>query len=64
MNRWVKLLLLLLPYVFMAVGILYALAVFLESESEVALNEFKYPFLFFTTGLVLGEFNKYRKDLS
>ena len=63
MNKWVKLVLLLLPSVLIGIGIIHAVTLMLGSGFDVAVNKFLPSFGLVTTGLVLGEFNKQRKDL-
>lgn len=64
MNKWTKLTLLLLPYALIGVGLLHSVTILVESESEIAISDFRYTLLSIMTGVVLNEFNKHRKDLS
>lgn len=64
LSKWFKVLQLLLPIILIGIGVLLAVSTLIEVGFDAATNQFLYPFIFVTSGLVLGDFNRRRKDLN
>jgi len=64
LSRWFKVLQLLLPIILIGIGVLHAVSTLIGSGFDAAINQFLYPFIFVTSGLVLSDFNRRRKDLN